>query len=85
MYPSTGQLHKEVIRENSLYIDIKHKRLLSETMKPFPITVKALCLYCHKKVQVGQLEKGLKEPREFAAPWREQARPPGAPGDWTTN
>ena len=36
-----------------------------------------------------KLEKGLKELRGFAAPWREQqcqqARPPGAPGDWTTN
>ena len=36
-----------------------------------------------------ELEKGLKELRGFAAPWREQqcqqARPPGAPGDWTTN
>jgi hypothetical protein len=35
------------------------------------------------------LEKGLKELRGFAAPWREQqckpARPPGAPRDWTTN
>ena len=36
-----------------------------------------------------ELEKKLKELRGFAAPWREQqcqlARPPGAPGDWTTN
>ena len=36
-----------------------------------------------------ELEKGLKELRGFAAPWGEQqcqfARPPGAPGDWTTN
>jgi hypothetical protein len=36
-----------------------------------------------------ELEKGLKELRGFAAPWREQqcqqARPPGAPGDWTSN
>ena len=35
------------------------------------------------------MEKGLKELRGFAAPWREQqckpARPPGAPRDWTTN
>ena len=35
-----------------------------------------------------ELEKGLKELRGFAAPWREQqcqqARPPRAPGDWTT-
>ena len=33
--------------------------------------------------------KGLKELRMCAASWREQqcqqARPPGAPGDWTTN
>ena len=33
-----------------------------------------------------ELEKEL---RGFAAPWREQqcqqARPPGVPGDWTTN
>ena len=38
---------------------------------------------------VEKLKKGLKELRGFAAPWREQqyqqARPPGAPGDWTTN
>ena len=36
-----------------------------------------------------ELGKGLKELRVFAAPWREQqcqqARSPGAPGDWTTN
>ena len=36
-----------------------------------------------------ELEKGLKELRGFAAPWREQqcqqARHHGAPGDWTTN
>ena len=36
-----------------------------------------------------ELEKGLKEQRGFAAPWREQqcqqARLPGAPRDWTTN
>jgi hypothetical protein len=36
-----------------------------------------------------ELEKGLKELRGFAAPWREpqyqQARPPGAPRDWATN
>jgi hypothetical protein len=35
-----------------------------------------------------ELEKGLKKLRGFAVPWREQqcqqARPPGAPGDWTT-
>ena len=34
-----------------------------------------------------ELEKGLKELRGFAAPWREQqcqqASHPGAPGDWT--
>jgi hypothetical protein len=39
--------------------------------------------------QKEELEKGLKELRWFAAPWREQqcqqARGPGAPGDWTTN
>ena len=36
-----------------------------------------------------ELEKGLKELRVFAAPWRvqqcQQARYPGAPRDWTTN
>jgi hypothetical protein len=38
-----------------------------------------------------ELEKGLKELREFPAPWRDQqcqqARPSscGAPRDWTTN
>jgi hypothetical protein len=36
-----------------------------------------------------ELEKGLKELRVFTSPWREQqcqqARHPGAPGDWTTN
>jgi hypothetical protein len=36
-----------------------------------------------------ELEKGLKELWGFAAPFQEQqyqlARPPGAPGDWTTN
>ena len=36
-----------------------------------------------------EIEKGLKELRGFAAPYREQqcqqARPSGAPGDWTTN
>jgi hypothetical protein len=36
-----------------------------------------------------ELEKGLKELRGFAAPWREQqcqqARSPGAPGGWTIN
>ena len=36
-----------------------------------------------------ELEKGLKELRWFAALCEEQqcqlARPPGAPGDWTTN
>jgi hypothetical protein len=36
-----------------------------------------------------ELEKGLKELRRFAAPWRKQqcqkARPPGAPRDWITN
>jgi hypothetical protein len=35
-----------------------------------------------------EMEKGLKELRGFAASWGEQqcqqARPPGAPGDWTT-
>jgi hypothetical protein len=35
------------------------------------------------------LEKGMKELRGFAAPWKEhqcqQARSPAAPGDWTTN
>ena len=36
-----------------------------------------------------ELGKGLKELKEFAAPWREQQcqlpRPPGAPGNWTTS
>jgi hypothetical protein len=36
-----------------------------------------------------ELEKRLKELRGFAAPWKEQqclqARPSGAPRDWTTN
>ena len=36
-----------------------------------------------------ELKKGLKELRELAAPWRgyqcQQAKLPGAPGDWTTN
>ena len=36
-----------------------------------------------------ELEKGLKELRGFAAPWREQqyqlARYPRDPKDWTTN
>jgi hypothetical protein len=36
-----------------------------------------------------ELDKGLRELRGFVAPWKEQqcqpARPPGAPGDWTTN
>ena len=36
-----------------------------------------------------ELEKGQKELRGFAAPWKEQqyqqARPPGAPRNWTTN
>jgi hypothetical protein len=36
-----------------------------------------------------ELRKGLKEQRGFAVPWGEQqcqlSRPPGAPGDWTTN
>jgi hypothetical protein len=36
-----------------------------------------------------ELEKGLKELRGFAAPWGEQqcqqARPLGAPRDWTNN
>jgi hypothetical protein len=36
-----------------------------------------------------ELEKRLKEMREFAVPWREQqykqTRGPRAPGDWTTN
>jgi hypothetical protein len=36
-----------------------------------------------------ELEKGLRELRGFAAPWREQqcqqARPPRDPRDWTTN
>ena len=36
-----------------------------------------------------ELEKGLKELKGFAAPWGkqqcQQARPLGAPGDWTTN
>ena len=35
------------------------------------------------------MEKGLEELRGFAVPWKEQqyqqARPPGAPEDWTTN
>ena len=38
---------------------------------------------------MDELDKGLEELRGFAAPWREQqcqqSRPPGAPGDWTTN
>jgi hypothetical protein len=36
-----------------------------------------------------ELEKGLKELRGFAAPWKKQqcqlTRPHGAPRDWTTN
>ena len=36
-----------------------------------------------------ELEKELKEPRVFSAPWREQqcqpARPSGTSEDWTTN
>ena len=39
--------------------------------------------------QMEQLEKGLKELRGSAGPWREQqgqqARLPGGPGHWTTN
>jgi hypothetical protein len=38
---------------------------------------------------VEELEKGLKDLKGFAVPWREQkcqrVRCPGAPGDWTTN
>ena len=40
-------------------------------------------------VEELELENRLKELRGFAALWREQqcqqARTPGAPGDWTTN
>ena len=36
-----------------------------------------------------EMERGLKELRGFATPWRkqqcQQARMPGTPGDWTTN
>ena len=36
-----------------------------------------------------ELEKGMKELRGFVGPWKEQqcqqARPPGAPRDWTIN
>jgi hypothetical protein len=36
-----------------------------------------------------ELEKGLKEMKVFAAPWREQqckqTRPSGTPRNWTTN
>ena len=43
----------------------------------------------YKYLPEAELEKGLKELKGFAAPWREQqcqqARSSGAPGDWTTN
>jgi hypothetical protein len=38
---------------------------------------------------IEEMQKGLKELREVAAPWREQQcqpdRPHRVPGDWTTN